>query len=329
MQNMKTLVTGATGFVGSNLVEELISQGFEVRVLVRKTSKLDHLSGLKIEICYGDINDFDSVCQAVRGVDYVFHVAGVIFPRSRSDFFRINEEGARNVIRAAAQENSGIKRFVLISSMAAGGPVDSLNPRTESQPDQPVSDYGRSKLAAESALLPFCSKVPISIVRPPIIYGPRDSGVLTLVKMVASRLMIFVKGNSPDGKKYYSMIHVKDLCRGLIQVAVAKSDQVKSGEIFYLSGDDYASFESWLDEMASCLDRKPFKIYISPRVVVFFGKILNFLGMNVDKLNEILPDYWICSNEKARRLLNFKPEYDLRRGTADAIQWYKKNQWIR
>lgn len=176
---MRALVTGASGFIGSTLIQELSTLGFEVHALMRKTSSDANLAGLNYRRVQGDLSDEGSLREAVRGVDYVFHLAGLTAAKNREEFFAHNALGTERLAKVVAEERPGLSRFVYVSSLAASGPASSLEaPLTESQAEHPVSAYGESKLAGEHALLRYKDVYPISIIRPPMVYGPRDKGVL-------------------------------------------------------------------------------------------------------------------------------------------------------
>jgi nucleoside-diphosphate-sugar epimerase len=340
---MKALVTGASGFIGSTLIEELRTLGFDVRALMRKTSSAANLEGITFERVEGDLLDADSLDRALDGVDYVFHLAGAVTAKNRDEFFRHNAEGTRLLAEAVSRMRRSLNRFVFVSSLAAGGPSDSfhqhqegLQLRTEQDPDRPVSAYGESKLAAEQFVLQFKDRFPISIVRPPMVYGPRDKGVFIFVQTVTKNLMPVFKATGSGEHKYYSIIHVKDLVRGIIQSGMVTPDRVPSGEIFYLSGDDVVTYEKLMSVIADHLNREPFRIQVPSTCLKVAAYGLNAIGsmvgrsfpLNRDKLNEILPDYWVCSNEKAKRMLGFAPELDYSKGMAGTIEWYQQNRWI-
>ncbi|MGH7580741.1 MAG: NAD-dependent epimerase/dehydratase family protein, partial [Gemmatimonadales bacterium] len=141
---MKALVTGATGFVGSHLVEALHRRGDEVTALVRSPAKAAALGPLGVRLVAGDLDDRDSLARAVRGQDLVFHVAGLVAARSEGEFMRCNRDGTAHLL--AAGTAAGISRFVLVSSMAAGGPASPGRPLTGAEPPRPVTAYARSKL---------------------------------------------------------------------------------------------------------------------------------------------------------------------------------------
>lgn len=333
---MKALVTGATGFIGSTLIEELTTRGFEVYALMRSSSKTHNLEGLKYERREGSLTDLPALKQAVRGMDYVFHLAGVVAASTKEGYFSSNARGTQLLAQAVAEECPNLSRFIYVSSLAAGGPASSLEPRTESDQPKPVSAYGESKLQGEKELLQFADRFPVTIIRPPMVYGPKDQATFIFFKSVARNLVPLVKGSTPDGRKYYSVIHVKDLCRGIAQAAVAPGNQAASGEVFYLSADGTMSLDQWMDVIAEQMRREPFRIRVHPSVLRIAAAGLTVLGrltnrsfpLNLDKMNEILPDYWICSNEKAKRVLGFLPEFDLKSGVANTVEWYRSQRWI-
>ncbi|MDR3607998.1 MAG: NAD-dependent epimerase/dehydratase family protein [Oligoflexia bacterium] len=334
---MKALVTGGSGFIGSTLIEELNRRGYDVYALLRKTSPLNNLESSKFTRVEGDLSDTESLKRAVRGMDYVFHVAGVVRFHDQASIFRLNAEGTRNVVEAVASDDPGIKRFVYVSSQAAGGPAASLEaPRTEAELAAPVSVYGQSKLQGEVEVLKYRSRFPVSIVRPPMVYGPRDKDVFTVIQTVSRRLMPLIRGGTKDGSKYYSLIHVRDLCRGIALAAEADPARVPSGEIFYLTDGAIYTYRELLLSMARALNVRAFSIQVPQPVVTALAGALSAVGkvtgrsfpLNQDKLNEIRPDYWVCSSEKAKDMLGFQAELNLSSGMQDAIRWYKDQKWI-
>lgn len=333
---MKALVTGASGFIGSALIEELSTLGFEVHALMRKTSSSANLEGLAYQRVEGDVSDLASLKRAVTEMDYVFHLAGVISAPTKNAYYECNAEGTRKLAEAVAEKCPSLTRFVYVSSLAAGGPARSGAPRTEIEADKPVSLYGDSKRQGELELLKHKDRFPISIVRPPLVYGPRDRGVFVFVQTVSRNLMPILPAQSQDGKKYYSLIHAKDLCRGLVQAALVPKAKVASGEIFYLCGDGVFSYDEIMRVIAEKLNREPLRIPVPKLAMTAAAMAMSAAGrftgrvfpLTIDKLNELLPDYWTCSNDKAKDLLGFAPEHDFKTGMTTTIEWYKKNQWI-
>ena len=180
-----TLVTGATGFVGSHLVDRLIERGCNVRCLVRKTSNLRFLRHPKIDLAYGGLDgetDWDSV---LAGVHTIYHVAGLTFARRAKDYYSVNHKGTEAIVGAALKHRDEIRRFVLISSLAAVGPSRDGSPVTEEIEANPITPYGRSKLMAEEAVWVVKDLLPVTVVRPPAVYGPRDYGVFEFFKSIS------------------------------------------------------------------------------------------------------------------------------------------------
>jgi len=219
----RMLVTGATGFVGSNLVAHLRKQDWPVRCLVRDKARATTLQQLGAELSLGTLADQESLERAIADTEVVFHLAGRIRALRSQEFIKDNAEGTRRVAEAcAAQKNPPV--MVLVSSMAAGGPSRPGSPRRESDADQPVSDYGRSKLAAERAAMGMSNEVPVSIIRPPIIFGPGDRSSLPIFQGVKSLRLHPV----PGFRKFpISIVYVADLCEALVRIA-ERGERVES-----------------------------------------------------------------------------------------------------
>ena len=333
---MKALVTGASGFIGSTLIEELDTLGFEVCALVRDRSSSANLDGLKYECIEGNLSDFSSLCKAVKGVNYIFHLAEVSSATNRREFFEQNTRGTERLARAVAAVGPDLTRLVFVSSLAAAGPSDTLRPRVETDAENPVSNYGESKLRGEKALLNFKDLFPVTIVRPPVVYGPKDKAVFKMIQTVARNFMPILYGTGLDGHKYYSAIHAKDLCRGIVQAAVASIQKVPSGEVFYLAEDGVHTYHDVMTTIAERLNCDPLKINVPNFAIQAAAAGLTAVGfiarktfpLNLDKLKELMPDYWICSSQKAKTMLGFVPEFDFTSGMANAIAWYKKQRWL-
>ncbi|HZV12723.1 MAG TPA: NAD-dependent epimerase/dehydratase family protein, partial [Candidatus Kapabacteria bacterium] len=169
---MKALVTGTTGFIGSHLAEQLLSKGYDVRCLVRKTANLRWLENKPFELVYGGLSDMASLVAAVKDVDCIYHVAGLTAAKSREEFLRGNRDATRNLLEAAGENGNALKRFIYVSSQAAVGPSPTAKPIDETFPYHPITAYGESKKAAEEEVQKFSSVFPITIVRPPAVYGP-------------------------------------------------------------------------------------------------------------------------------------------------------------
>jgi len=325
----KALVTGANGFVGSHLVEALFNKGYEVFCLVRKTSNLSFLSGLETEYRYGDITEVESLRKAIEGVDFVFHLAGLTRAKNKEDYYKANAQGTKNLIQTCLEINPHIKKFVYVSSQAAVGPCKDFYPLNEDAKCEPITDYGRSKLQGEKEVLSFKEKFPVTIVRPPAVYGPRDKDILFFFQTVNRRIIPLFGFK----ESYISLIYVKDLARGIILTA---ENQKSSGQIYFIADEKVYSWTEAGKIIQKSLGIRAFKLRI-PKFFLFtfasFSEMVSHLKgesalVNLQKANELSQRYWLCDISKAKNELGFSPEYDLEKGALETIKWYKENKWL-
>jgi len=321
---MKALVTGATGFIGSYLVEELLKRDYKVTCLVRKTSSLKWLEGLDINLAYGDCIEKQSLLNAVVGFDYVFHLAGLTKARNEKDFFAVNAAGTENLINAVTEKNPGIKRFIHLSSLAAAGPSRNLSPVTETAEPKPVSEYGKSKLEGERIVLRYRSRIPLTIIRPPAVYGPRDKDMFTLFKMLKKGIFLWW------GKCYYSLLYVDDLVRGIIISAESKAAE---GEIYYMADGNVYSNKDIAAAISFALNARPVRVRIPKMIMPLFANIGQRLSnksniINRDKIRELQHPYWICDPAKSKEKLGFIPKIGIKEGMKWTADWYRIHQWL-
>jgi nucleoside-diphosphate-sugar epimerase len=332
---MRILVTGASGFIGSGLVEALSKAGHEVCALMRPTASSEYLKGVHFTRLAGDLRDQESLNRACENMEVVYHLAGAVSARDREEFFRYNAEGTKNIAQAAAKSKS-VKRFIFVSSMAASGPGCGLSPKTEVESDHPVSMYGESKLRGELYLDELKGQLPFVVIRPPMVYGPRDKNVYLFFKSISRQWLPIFPARTPTGHKYYSAIHVDDLIAGLVKCLDAPIELFQNGERFYISDGQIYTYERIMSLIAEELRVKPFRFKVPNAVLTaaatggtLIGRILKKnLMLNKDKLNEMRPDYWICSSQKAMDKLQYKPQYTLESGIPQTVAWYKVNGWL-
>ncbi len=321
---MKALVTGATGFIGSHLVEELIKRGCEVTCLVRKTSNLKWIEDLKANRIYGDCEDEGSLKQLPADLDIVFHLAGLTKARKDEDFFCVNGKGTENLLKAALGHLRGLKRFVYLSSLAAVGPSWNGSPVNEASEARPVSSYGRSKLAGEEAVAKYRGRIPATIIRPPAVYGPRDRDFYVLFRMLK-------KGFYPYwGKCYYSLLYVDDLIRGLIMAAEEKE---AVGGMYFLSDGKVHSNEELVNEISNALGTRIVKMRMPKPIMTMLARLNDRLSRNVsivsgDRINDLKYSNWTCDSAKAERDLKFIPKVTIKEGIKWTADWYRIHQWL-
>jgi nucleoside-diphosphate-sugar epimerase len=323
------LVTGGNGFIGSHLIEALLKRGYRVRCLVRRTSNLKWIDGLKVEYVEGDVSNKSGLDEALKGVHVVYHVAGVTKALTREGYDLVNWHGTRNLVEICSIVNRDVERIVIMSSLAASGPSSSHRPSKEEDPPRPVSDYGRSKLLGEQEALKFAHTLPITILRPAAVYGPRDRDIYAFFRLIKNRLN-FKIGNE---ERYISLCHVMDVVNGAI---LAGEKDVPSGEAFFISDGEIHSWGDVTSLLAEIMKVKPLELRISPSLANIAATISELTCrmlkkpplFNRQKLMEMRECFWTCDITKAREMLGFRPSINIREGLMDTFIWYRKNGWL-
>ncbi|MEM8945983.1 MAG: NAD-dependent epimerase/dehydratase family protein [Planctomycetota bacterium] len=333
------LVTGATGFVGSNLVAELRRRDWRVRCLVRNAARGQSLEALGAVLHMGSLDDVETLAQAATDVDYVFHVAGRVRALSQGEFTADNVDGTRNVVEAAALQPKP-PVVVFVSSLAAGGPSKPGKPRREIDPDQPISDYGRSKLSAERAAAQLADEVPISIIRPPIIFGPADKASLAIFRGVK-----WMRLHPVPGFRTFpvSLVHVADLCDAMIRIAERGSrvaskpdDSPDSQGVYYVAAErtvPYGHLGKLAAEAIGCkgvalpLPRSLF--WLVGGMAQLYGQLTGKLQvLNLDKAREAAAPGWECDDQRLRNELDYRPALPLQQRFGETADWYRQQGWL-
>lgn len=326
---MKALVTGANGFTGSYLTKHLLEKGYEVRVLVRKTSNLDMLKGLDVEYFYGDLGADPDVRGAAEGIDVVFHIAALFRAEDvpKKAFWDVNLEGTRKMLEEA--KRAGVKRFVHCSTVGVQGEIDDP-PATEEAPYKPGDYYQQSKMDGEIYARAFFErqKLPGCVVRPVGIYGPGDDRFLKIFKFINNGKFRMI-GN---GKVLYHLTFVEDLVAG---IALAGEIETAPGEIFTIGGEGYLTLSELVEKIAGILNKSVPKMKIPVWPVWLAG----FLCEIVCRPFGIAPpiyrrrvDFFIKDRAfditKAKKLLGYQPQIALDDGLARTANWYKEKGWL-
>ena len=335
----RVLVTGASGFIGGHLVRQLCARGNEVRCLVRASSKVSHLRDLDIEYVSGDLSTSTDWNSALKNVRSVFHLAGKTAALRAGELAEINGRGAGIVAAACARQESP-PVMILVSSLAAAGTSPDDRPRCESDPPQPVSHYGRSKLAGEKEAERFAADVPLTIVRPGMVFGPRDREMLPIFRSVIGLGIHAVPGFRDHG---VALIHVDDLCELLIRAAdrgqrVAASHITDNGKGKYFASDAQQPTYADLGRLiAKAAGRSRVRLFHLPvfcaRALAGMSQAISFLrrrpsNFNLDKIREGTAGAWLASTEAATKELGFTPEDNLHERLKQTITWYREARWI-
>ncbi len=326
---MKALLTGATGFIGSFMAEHLLEKGYEVRCLVRTSSNLQWIADLDIQCYYGSLGDLDSLRRGLQDVDYVFHLAGLTKAMSRDEFNTANVLGTKNLLQVLLENNTKLKRFVFVSSQAAAGPSPTIEPINEQVIPAPITPYGTSKLEAEQLVLSASRRIPVTIVRPPAVYGPRDKDVLDFFK--AANFGIIPKLGTRG--KYVSLIHVRDLVRGIFLAGTRKKAE---NQIYFLANPQPYSWEKIAKVTLKILNKRALRVTVPHLLLDGLSRVTEEIGkitgkpsiLNRQRVAELKQDYWVCSPKKAKTDFKFETKIDLEEGIKETIAWYKEKKWL-
>ena len=323
---MNAFVTGGTGFVGAHLVDALRARGDRVTCLVRSPAKAQALGWTDVRIVRGDLDDSRALAEGCADADVVYHVAGRIAARSLDEFLAANRDGTRRV-QEAAEGSPKHPRLVLVSSAAAGGPNPRGAPIDESAPARPVTDYGRSKLAAEE--LVRRGRTPWSIIRPPVVYGERDTETLKLFRLARFGIgAVF-----GDGKQELSVIYAGDLAQALI---AAGTQAAAVGRTYYVSHPEIHTSRSLVLAVGRAVGKIPLVIPVpgalARGILWTIGSLAGLAGratiLTADKANEFLAPAWTSRADRLMQDTGWRARTDLATGLAKAVAWYRTERWL-
>lgn len=318
---MKVLVTGATGFIGRHVCRHLVEAGHSIRVLARPTSQLEQLAPAQLDIYVGDVTVPESLGPALDGVQAVIHLAGVTAAARPGVYRRINAEGTRNLVEACVGRS--LNRLVFLSSLAAQGPSRKGRPHQAVGSERPVNAYGRSKLEAERALAEHADQVPITILRPAIVYGPHDPELAAWARLARRRLIPV----SPA--VLLSFLHVDDLCRLLLDLCEPGPRPVGP---FFLSEGPARTMAELADVLEQASHAEPgLRLPMPTRVLRFMAphaeRVATALGAGplvARTLRELGGGGWACDASEARAQLGFEPKVPFHEGVSQTIRWFHR-----
>jgi nucleoside-diphosphate-sugar epimerase len=326
----KVLITGATGFVGYHLIVQALAAGLEVYAAVREHSDTSHLKALElsyVSLNYSSVEELRTILETEQ-FQYVIHAAGITKAKEQAVYNRVNAEFTRNLGVAISTANYQVKKFVFVSSLAAIGPLlDLTRTLQDDSPTNPVTNYGASKSLAEQYLAKI-PELPIITIRPTAVYGPREKDLFILFKTIS-------KGLEPhigSFKQQLSFVYVVDLAqiivKALFSEIVGATYNVSDGKIY----DRYA--------LAICIKKalgsKTLKFHLPIIVVDALASTMELLysrskdapTLNKEKMAELTAINWACSIQNIQHDLSYQPLFDLEKGVAETVSWYKANNWL-
>lgn len=319
------LVTGASGFIGSHIVDALLQRHCTVHCLVRRTSDLRWLDRTKVQLHYGNLEKPFSLKEGLEKTDYLFHCAGLTRAKSRREFFRINATACKTLYEECLEHGKRLKRIIHISSLASVGPALPDQPVDENTPCKPLTYYGKSKLAGEEIARQFSSSLPLIILRPPIVYGPREINFFVFIDGIA-------KGwNLQMGHKnrVLSLIYIMDLVQAMLRAAIRPSS---GNDLFFITDGNFYHWDDVVETASNVLNIRPRSIRIPDRLLGFIGLLLEFISiyqknpplLDRQRIIDIRQSTWTASSEKFFDHFEFQPQYDLQKGLKETVDWHKK-----
>ena len=336
------MITGASGFIGSFIVEEALRRGFETWAAVRKSSSTAFLQDERIHLIALNLSSEEQLKEQLKDLqfDYVVHAAGVTKCLKKEDFFRINTEGTKHLVRALMATQHNLQRFVYISSLSIMGAIREEQPYQEireSDEAKPNTAYGKSKLEAEQwlAQIPASSEgdggrlFPYVILRPTGVYGPRERDYFMMAKSIKAHTDFAVGFKQQD----ITFVYVTDV----VQAVFLACEKGVTGRRYFLSDGEVYQSSTFSDLIRKELGN-PWWIRITApiwllRIITFCGEYVGRLtgkvtALNNDKYNIMRQRNWRCDIEPARRELGYEPQVKLEEGVKRSIAWYKKNNWL-
>lgn len=331
---MKILVTGATGFIGSFIVEEALNRGFETWAAVRRTSSKAYLQDERINFIELDFSDEKRLTEQLRPhqFDYIVHAAGVTKCKNHHTFYRVNTEGTKHFVNAILALNMPVKKFVYLSSLSVFGPIRDSYPHLDILPSDdphPNTDYAKSKLYAENFLRTKRDQLNYVILRPTGVYGPREKDYFLMAKSIKQHVD-FAVGYEPQD---ITFVYVTDV----VQAVFLSLDKQESGRKYFLTDGEVYDSRDFSDMIREELGN-PWWIRITAPVWLlkvicniggWWSKITGKMtALNKDKFYILSQRNWRCDVGTAMMELGYEPKVKLREGVKLSIEWYKNNGWL-
>jgi nucleoside-diphosphate-sugar epimerase len=326
---LKILLTGASGFVGSHILDSLRQRGLDTALLLRPTSNkrfiTSHLPN--VEVRPGSIGDPESLGRAMAGITHVIHCAGATKAARAAGFCEVNQAGTRNVVSAINGQAGRVQRLVHISSLAAAGPAPRERPAREENEPQPVSEYGKSKLAGELEVKNHC-RADYVILRPPAVYGPRDAEFLRLFRAVKRHFL-----PKPGGAQALSMVFVRDLAT---TVANCLTHPAAGGKAFFVAAREVVTARTIAEEIAAQMNTwtlpLPLPIALLWPICLVQELASRLTGqpnvMSLQKFAELRAPGWVCDPTRLEHETGYVCATTLKAGIAETLSWYREHHWL-
>jgi nucleoside-diphosphate-sugar epimerase len=324
-----SVVTGASGFVGSHVVDKLISEGHEVRCILRPSSSTRWLENKPVEIFNCGLFDKDSLKKILKDADYLFHIAGIVKAKNEEEYFKGNVETTRTLLDVVSEVNPDIEKIVIVSSQTACGPSLDGGPVNEDTVEHPITRYGKSKLAQEKLAGNYMGRLPVTIIRPPAVFGERDTEVYLVFKTYKQGLMGLIGFN----KKKLSLVYVKDLAEGIFLAAVSPNS---AGQKYFIGTEQYYDWDQIGEVIHRAIGKKALTVRIPHTTVYLVASVAQFFAMfsrsaatfNLEKARDFVQPAWTCDVSKAVKELGYHQSVSLEEGIKRTVDWYRAMKWL-
>ena len=314
--------------MGSHILESLHQHRLPTAILLRDTSKTDFLRTCleHTEIRQGSVEDPGSLNRVLEGVTHVIHCAGRTKAVNACEFYQTNHQGTRNLLEVV-NRTEGIRRFLHVSSLAVSGPATAQHPALEESPARPVSDYGKSKLAAEQEVRQHC-RAAFTIIRPPAVYGPRDTGFLSMFRAIKRHLL-----PRPNKGQALSLVYVKDLADAVTRCLTNPS---ASGKTYYVASPEVVTARAMAEQIATLMGQWTVPLPM-PTPVLYGVCLLQQLVsqitrqaslLNLQKYAELRAPGWVCSPARLLAETGLSCSTSLDEGLRQTLGWYQREHWL-
>lgn len=329
----KILITGASGFVGSHLVEEALERDLDVYAGIRKSSSKEFLQDHRINFVELNFEDKAQLANVLKRkqFDYIIHNAGIVSAPKLDDYWRVNYEYVKNLADAVVASGEIPQKFTFISSAASYGPASSRDMTDflkEDDEPNPINTYGAAKLKAERYLTQL-TDFPYVIFRPTGVYGPREKEILTFFKLINRH----IEGYIGFKRQHLAFVYVKDLARAVLDATTAAGVSQKS---YFISDGRYYSQRDLGASVKKILKKTTLRFHIPVPLIRSVAWGLEQIGklsgsypaLNLEKVRILESANWKCDIEPLKEDLSFQPQYDLEDGLTETLAWYKQQGWL-
>lgn len=327
------LITGASGFIGSYLVETALRKGYQTIAAIRKSSNKQWLMDPALQFLEIDFKSDQAIDLAINSfvekfgkIDFVIHNAGVTRANKNEEFEEVNCDNTVRLVHALQRNHQVPEKFVLISSLAAYGPAKNAAPIKSNDTKSPLTAYGRSKFKAEEFLYSL-SDFPFVIINPTAVYGPKDKDVFFLINSIHKGFEVYI-GNK---KQLLSFVHAADLTEAIF--IAMESDALSRN--FLISDQQVYTSQAFNEQIKNILQKKTFSIVMPlalVRTVAVFAEMIGVVTgkvpiINKERLKEFEAPNWAVDCSEITQL-GYQPKFNLEEGLKDAIHWYQKQGWL-